>query len=152
MYSCTGCQNANNEDKAHLHLSPVVVIFFLYADVFFKCVKIRSSVIYFHIRNPFKKFIQSGSLAAWWLSVVRGGLSVSACYMGSNGDARDALATSASVRVPLCFRIAVSYSKFGIRLFGQNSKLSFTFRIANFNDTIDKFYQIIGIELIFALC
>ena len=83
MYSCTGCQNANNEDKAHLHLSPVVVIFFLYVYVFFKRIKIRSSVIYFHVKRPFKKFIQSGSRAAWWLSVVRGGGSTGAYEVGA---------------------------------------------------------------------
>ena len=152
MYSCTGGQNANNEDKAYLRLSPVVVIFFLYAYVFFKCVKIRSSVIYFHVKRPFKKFIQSGSRTPWWLSVVHGGLSTHACLVYGNGEASSGLTTLAGIRVPLCFRIAVSYSKFGIRLFGQNSKLSFAFGIANFNNAIYKFYQIIGIDFVFALC
>lgn len=56
-------------------------------------------------RNRIKR-VSSGGRSNWWLSSAGSSHSTSVCYVGSGGGAGSNSATYASVRCPLCFRIA----------------------------------------------
>ena len=56
-------------------------------------------------RNRIKR-VSSGGRSGWWLSSADSRCSTDICYVPASGDASSYHATYASIRCPLCFRIA----------------------------------------------
>ena len=52
------------------------------------------------------KRTSTGGRSSWWLCAVNGGGAAGACAVYGGGYADSGLATSAGIRVPVCFRIA----------------------------------------------